>query len=148
VDRTGIGSWLQGPRAAAEAAGVDLGYPGERLGLPQHGRGSIAGWGARIVAFAIDAIMCNLIAVVILRDPVWVTPIFALETFLLVGTLGASAGQLLRRLRIVRLDGKPVGLWRALIRTLLVCLLIPPLIWDRDGRGLHDRAVGTVIVHV
>jgi uncharacterized RDD family membrane protein YckC len=24
---------------------------------------------------------------------------------------------------------------------------VPALIWDRDGRGLHDRAAGTVLVH-
>ena len=39
-----------------------------------------------------------------------------------------------------------IGLLRAALRTLLLCLLIPALIWDRDGRGLHDKAAGTVVV--
>jgi uncharacterized RDD family membrane protein YckC len=34
----------------------------------------------------------------------------------------------------------------AALRTALLMLLIPALISDRDGRGLHDRAAGTVVV--
>jgi hypothetical protein len=141
--RNALGSWLQGPRGA----GADLGYPGERLGLPAAGPGSVAGFGARLVAFALDSLMCAAIAWGVFRDPVWVTPIFAAEAFVLTALGGASAGQRLRRLRVARLDGRPVGAVRALVRTLLLCLLVPALIWDRDGRGLHDRAVGTVVVH-
>ena len=33
-----------------------------------------------------------------------------------------------------------------MLRTVLICLVIPPLVWDSDGRGLHDRAVNTVVV--
>jgi uncharacterized RDD family membrane protein YckC len=40
-----------------------------------------------------------------------------------------------------------VGFARALARTVLICLAIPPLIWDRDARGLHDRAVLTAVVN-
>jgi uncharacterized RDD family membrane protein YckC len=25
-------------------------------------------------------------------------------------------------------------------------LVIPAVIWDRDGRGMHDRLLGTVVV--
>ena len=32
------------------------------------------------------------------------------------------------------------------LRTALLLLLVPALITDRDGRGLHDRAAGTVVV--
>jgi uncharacterized RDD family membrane protein YckC len=49
---------------------------------------------------------------------------------------------------VVRLDGRPPGLWRAALRTALLLLLVPALVWDRDGRGLHDKAAGTVLVHV
>ena len=59
---------------------------------------------------------------------------------------GASFGQRLLGLRVVRLDGSPLGLWRSVVRTALLCLAIPALIWDRDGRGLHDKAVGSVVV--
>jgi hypothetical protein len=35
---------------------------------------------------------------------------------------------------------------RALARQLLIVFLVPPLINDTDGRGLHDRATGTALV--
>ena len=35
-----------------------------------------------------------------------------------------------------------------LLRTALLCLAVPALIWDRDGRGLHDRLARTVQVRV
>jgi hypothetical protein len=33
-------------------------------------------------------------------------------------------------------------------RTALLCIAIPALIWDRDGRGLHDRLARTVEVRI
>lgn len=108
----------------------------------------MAGFGARLGAFLLDALMCDLIAFGLLRNITWVTPIFALEVVVLTAFGSASAGQRLRRLRVVRLDGSRVGPVRALARTFLLCLLVPALIWDRDGRGLHDKATGTVLVRV
>ncbi|MGX1157392.1 hypothetical protein RKD39_004970 [Streptomyces albogriseolus] len=37
---------------------------------------------------------------------------------------------------------------RGLLRSVLLCLAIPALVWDRDGRGLHDRLARTVEVRV
>jgi uncharacterized RDD family membrane protein YckC len=99
-------------------------------------------------AFAIDAVMCSLIAWGFWRDTVWTTPIFALEVLVLTTFLGASAGQFLIGLRVVRLDGRPPGPWRSLVRTGLLLLLVPVLIWDHDGRGLHDKIAGTLLVRV
>ena len=42
-------------------------------------------------------------------------------------------------------DGRPIGAGRALLRTALLCLVIPAAILDRDSRGLHDKAVGSVV---
>ena len=67
---------------------------------------------------------------------------------MLTGLAGGSAGQIARGLRVVRLDGRPLGLPRAALRTLLLLLLVPALIWDRDGRGLHDKAADSVVVNV
>jgi uncharacterized RDD family membrane protein YckC len=36
----------------------------------------------------------------------------------------------------------------ALVRTILLMLLIPAVIWDRDQRGLHDRLARTAVVRV
>ena len=38
------------------------------------------------------------------------------------------------------------GFLSALARTILLCLVVPAVVWDSDGRGLHDRVAGTAIV--
>lgn len=115
----------------------------------------------RLVAIFIDWIACTSIALVILQVP-WggltgtqsLLPlgIFALENILLVGTAGMTLGHGLLGLRVHRMDalqagvpGMP-GLKSALIRSVLVCLVIPPFIIGSDGRGLHDRVAGTVML--
>lgn len=40
----------------------------------------------------------------------------------------------------------PPGLLLGLTRTVLLCLVIPAVVWDSAGRGLHDVAAGTVVV--
>ncbi len=49
-------------------------------------------------------------------------------------------------MRVVRLDGGWVGLWRPVVRTLLLIVVVPAVIWDADQRGLHDKIVGTVLI--
>jgi uncharacterized RDD family membrane protein YckC len=43
-------------------------------------------------------------------------------------------------------NGRPVSLLAALLRTALICLVVPPLIYNKDRRGLHDLVLGTVTV--
>lgn len=75
----------------------------------------------------------------------WATMgVFLLEATFLTALLGGSFGQLLLRVVVVRVDGKPVNVLQAFLRTLLICLVIPPLVFNRDQRGLHDLAVKTV----
>ena len=49
---------------------------------------------------------------------------------------------------MARLDGKPVGLLWGLVRTVLLLTVIPPLVTDRDLRGLHDRAANTIVIRL
>jgi len=72
--------------------------------------------------------------------------VFLVEASVLTPLLGGSFGQLLTRVAVVRLDGKPLNLLFAVARTFLICLVIPPLIFNRDQRGLHDLVAGTVTV--
>lgn len=72
--------------------------------------------------------------------------IFALQTTTLQWLMGASFGQRLLRIAVVRVDGGRLGFLPLALRTALICLVIPPVVWDRDGRGLHDRAARTVCV--
>ena len=129
-------------------------YPGARLGLPHEGRGSVAAWSRRVLALVIDWFASMLVAAAILGGSVWgqgweawaPMGIFLLEAALLTALVGGSFGQLALRLAVVRLDGKPVNLLQALGRTALICLVIPPLVFNRDNRGLHDLAFGTVAI--
>ena len=142
AERKDTGSWLDGPRAVS---GAELGYPGERLGRPETGYGSIARFGRRLLGLFVDWIGCLAVARLIGPEPSVPLLVLFVEQTLLVGTAGFSVGQRLVGLRVVRVDGRPAGLGRAALRALLLCLAIPALIWDRDQRGLHDRLAGTLI---
>ena len=154
-NRDAIGSWLSGPRAAAEDMGADFGYRGERLGLPQDGPGSVAPVGRRLGALFIDWAVAVLIAYGLLADGEpriannWALAIFLVMSLLTVGTVGSTPGKRLLRLRVVAVEGlgRP-ALWRVAVRTVLLGAAVPALIWDRDGRGLHDRLSGTVQVRI
>jgi len=144
--RETVGSWLEGPAAATRAPDD---YPGRRLGLPESGPGSVARFGRRLLALFIDWGVALLISRGLLHGNEWATlAVFTVEQVVLVATLGASIGHLLLRLRVVRLDGSAAGPLRALGRAVLLALAVPPLIWDRDQRGLHDRFMGTVLRRV
>ena len=130
-------------------------YPGNRLGLPEDGPGSVAGWGRRLVAIFLDWVIASLVASAVLQRPLFSGSnelsglqlvMFVLMTALLVGLLGYTIGHRILDLQVISLDGRPVGLPRALLRAVLVGLLIPAVIFDRDRRGLHDRAAGTIVV--
>ncbi|MET9149552.1 RDD family protein [Streptomyces sp. NPDC004042] len=153
-NRQAVGSWLSGPRAAMEDAGADFGYRGEQLGLPEQGPGSIARPGRRLAALAVDWGLCLLIAYGLIADSyneaaqVWGPLILLVLMVLTLGTVGCTPGKRLLRLRVVALGTGRVQPLRALLRTVLLFLALPALIWDRDGRGLHDRLAGTVEVRL
>jgi uncharacterized RDD family membrane protein YckC len=115
----------------------------------------VAGWGRRVLALVVDWVASLLVAGAfagggVLESDGWRAwlpmAVFLVESGLLVALLGGSFGQLVVRVAVARVDGRPVSLLRALLRTLLVCLLVPPLVFNRDQRGLHDLATGTVAV--
>lgn len=152
-----ISSWLSGP----ESVGPDRpdGYPGEALGLPARGPGSLAGMGRRLLALAVDwlvgyglaglgvafgAISTAMLSTAVLL--IWLAlGVVALRLF------GFTPGQLALGLRVAPVGPADqrdagVGLVRAAVRGLLIALVIPPLFTDADGRGLQDRATNTAVV--
>jgi len=161
TSRDNMGSWLEGGPTGPDQSG-------RRLGLPDDGPGSRAGLGRRVGALAIDWVACLAISAAFFPTSTgaWLTRgnsgatllIFAIENLLLIGSLGFSFGHRLVGLRVRRMliateggaaepdDGRAPGFGRALIRTVLLCLVIPAVVWDSDGRGLHDRLAGTAIV--
>jgi len=132
-------------------------YPGQRLGLPREGRGSIARPGRRIAALLIDVASAGLIGYAFFSapDPVTGVPfanpiatnlIFFAVQILFIPLLGGSPGHRIMGMRLELASGDWVGLWRPIVRTVLLALIIPAVVWDADQRGLHDKVVGTVLV--
>lgn len=143
AERRWAGTWL----GSREAAG-DEGYPGKRLGLPEEGAGSVAGYGRRLVALLIDWLLCLVISLWAVHSREWTLLIFAAQDYLLTALAGITIGKRVVGIRVVRLGGRPVWFGWALVRTLLLLTVVPPLITDRDLRGLHDRAANTVVVRL
>lgn len=103
--------------------------------------------GRRIGAILIDFALCAVITYAFFFGSDFASlGIFAIEQVVFLSTLGASIGHLFLGLRLVTLTGEHCGLWRAALRTALLCLLIPALVWNSDQRGLHDVFAGTVLV--
>lgn len=148
--------WTQTWLGGAPSAGIDLGKPGERLNLPESGSGAVATYGRRVVALFIDWGLSMLVASLLARSfgwnpaerSMWTLVIFAIQAWVLTAFIGVTIGKRICGVRVARLDGRPVGLGWALARTLLLVLVIPALVWDRDYRGLHDRASNTVVVNL
>lgn len=142
--------WLEGPPLPPNEK-----PPGVRLGLPADGPGSVCGFGPRLGAFLLDAVVANLLAGLPYLFGVRyhsgdrglvVAGAFLLMELVLIPTSGQTLGMRFLRLRVLRLDGRLASFGAVLARTILLGLVIPALIWDRDGRGLHDRASGVVVV--
>ncbi|MDN5859130.1 MAG: RDD family protein [Pseudonocardia sp.] len=130
-------------------------HPGARFGLPAAGVASVAGLGRRGLALLIDWLLSYLIALLVSGpDPFqaatlqWtVLAVWFALTALPVAIFGASAGMTAVGIRVAPIDSAAVvGVPRAVLRTLLVALVVPPLVRDGDGRGWHDRATGTIVV--
>jgi uncharacterized RDD family membrane protein YckC len=126
-------------------------WPGERLGLPDEGRGSVARVGRRIGALAIDWAFALLIA--LLFAPYaslthsWITlGVFALMQIVFIPTIGGSVGHRMLGMHVVPIAGGWVGLWRPVVRTALLVIVVPALVWDSDQRGFHDKVAGTVLI--
>lgn len=113
--------------------------------------------GKRILALIFDWVAAILVVQVIPNGPDYGTQsnsfltllIFATEVTLFTWMMGSSFGQRIVGIRVRDLvkDSNPT-LVQSLIRTLLIVVLIPPLLADTEGRGLHDRIAKTKITNV
>ncbi|ORA21632.1 hypothetical protein BST13_37310 [Mycobacterium aquaticum] len=156
-----MGSWLSGPGPFDSGDGSDRKddgsskYPGERLGLPESGPGSLARTGRRVGALCVDwlvayglaglALASGLISLATLSTAVMV--IWIVLGTVAVRLFSFTPGQLALGLVVAGTDGRDkVGIGRALVRVLLIALVIPPLVTDSDLRGLHDRVTFTAVL--
>lgn len=119
-----------------------------------------ASWGRRIVAVFVDWIASTLVVILFVglerySEPgspaqLYTLALFIVETWLFTWLLGGSFGKIATGLRVVPAAGRgrlanPLPL---LARQLLIALVIPPLVFRGDGRGLHDLAAGTATVNM
>ena len=112
-----------------------------------------ASWSRRIVALVLDWAASTLVTVGVIGlgdyldnpDSGWVVlGVFALEVSVLTTLAGGSFGQLITRVRVLTTEGRPLSLLLAVVRTLLICVVVPPLVFKPEtGRGLHDLWTGS-----
>lgn len=130
-------------------------YPGEKLGLPETGPGSLARMGRRLGALTIDWLIALGLAALAMRFGLFPRPALAtaeLVVWFVLGVVsvrlfGFTPGQLALGLQVVTVDGSGlVGVGRAVVRGLLVGTVVPALFTDWDGRGLQDRLTATAVV--
>lgn len=126
-------------------------FPGKDLGLPSSGVGSVAGMGRRIGAFVIDIVLSALVAWIFTAPAPpqnWSLLVWSVLTVVTVGLFGFSPGQAALGIRVVPMSGGSfVGAW-AVPRTALIFLIVPPLIVNTNGQGLHDRICRTIVLRM
>jgi len=123
---------------------------------------SVAPMGRRLAALVVDWVLCELIVSAVTRHEIlsgasdphyfttlyWTLLAFGVEVYLLTAISGITVGKRLLGIRVIRTDGGRPGFGWALLRTLLLFFVVPPLLCDRDLRGLHDRAADTIVVRL
>ena len=79
----------------------------------------------------------------------WSVCTWLMITVIATAFFGSTPGMTLRGIRVARTDGVTiVGPIRAVVRVVLILIVIPAVVWDANGRGLHDRAVSTVVLNI
>ena len=122
---------------------------------------SVAPMGRRLAALVVDWVLCELIVSGVTRHNIFsggdahyfaalygTLALFAVEVYLLTAISGLTVGKRLLGIRVIKTDGGRPGFAWALLRTVLLLFVIPPLLADRDMRGLHDRASDTIVVRM
>lgn len=143
IERKDLGSWMEGVPGDPEYV------RGSALGLPAEGPDAVAPVWRRPLTLVVDWGLSVAIAMLFFQyHELAVLGTFIVVNVLFISLFGATPGQLVLRVRVLPVRGRwPMPL-RALVRTLLVLLIIPAVVWNRDAQPLQDVAVGTVVVRV
>lgn len=121
-----------------------------RVESDRTGKSDIAGMGRRFLAITLDWLMSwgfgSLIFDQADSRSLWIPLVFFVEVVLLTWLTGASAGQRLIGLSVRSYpSGSALNLAQVTLRTLLILLVIPAVVFDSEGRGLHDRIVKSAV---
>ena len=123
---------------------------GASLGLPASGPGSLASFSTRVLAFMVDAFLSAVVAALFTAPDLpgnWSLLSFAVVYVVFLVAAGQTPGMRVTGLRLAHpRPAARLALWRAVVRTGLLMLLVPALVVDADGRGLHDRITDTAVV--
>jgi uncharacterized RDD family membrane protein YckC len=133
----------------SESSSASTYWPGRRLGLPEAGPRSIGRFGRRLGAIVIDWGIAYLLSWAFFRPDTFgfaTLGIFGVLQVVFLLIVNGSVGHLIFGLRLVPVAPGYLGVWRPFVRTILLLIVIPAVIFDRDQRGLHDKAAGTVLV--
>ncbi|SDB80090.1 RDD family protein [Raineyella antarctica] len=135
--------------------GTELTYPGQRLGLPEAGPGSLATWGQRATALVLDWAISTALAVLITWGAVLngsgperfaTLVVFFLEKTVTTALTGSSIGQLIVGIGVTRANGTAIPWWVAVVRTFMICLVIPAAVIGDDRRSLNDMMLRALVV--
>ena len=128
----------------------DSGY---YLGMTNHERGEVAGMGRRFAALTLDWLMSWAVGSLAFDQaegrPIWIAAIFFFEIVLFTALTGSSAGQRILKLSVGTYpEGDSLSFGKIVLRTILILLVIPAVVFDSDGRGLHDRIVHSAVFKI
>jgi hypothetical protein len=152
------GTWLSGLAAAGVDRHAEGSWAGQRHGLPADGPGLVRHHrlegrravrrplvGRPLVGALLNSSLTDPSA---LQSSLSSNGAFALQVVLLQSLTGQSIGMRLLGIRVARLGAHdvPPGFLPVAVRTALIFLVVPAVVLDRDGRGLHDKAGGTVVL--
>ncbi len=141
IERKDIGSWMDGPEGDPDYV------RGSALGLPAQGSGSVAPVPRRFLSLLADWFLASLVSMLFFHfDSVATLLIFALVNVVFHTLFGATPGQFMLGLRLTPVRGRLPMIARSTLRTALLLLLIPAVVWNRDAQPLHDVAAGTAVV--
>lgn len=131
-----------------EGAPAHEGYvKGSSLGLPAEGRGSVGPFWRRLVSLLIDWGLCMLVSAFVFNgDALANLVLFVAVNLLFLTLFGSTPGQFVLRLRVVPVRGRSPMLLRAVVRIVLMLLLLPAAVWNRDRQPLHDVVAGTAVI--
>jgi len=126
-----------------------------------------AGFWRRFVAYLLDGIILNIISwilgFILSFLPYWlggvIGIVFAISSIVYFPGFwvwqGATPGKMMMGVKIVKTDGSPIGIGRAILRyvgyivsAIIIFIGFFMIAWDSKKQGLHDKIAGTCVVKV
>lgn len=111
--------------------------------------------GRRLAAITVDWLACYSIVAAFSgglgqmgpNRSLSILALFFLEVSILTALQGASLGQKIFRMKVVRFsDGGDITPVQALIRTFFLVLVVTAITYDENGRGIHERLSRTALI--